>query len=99
MLLNVDTFGIVFNVDIERVDIECTYICDVIIFVWFDVSGLHPLYPVEKRSSLGEVQFVPLWVGLHDTKIDTNEVEDHNVVEPCTKRIKTLKSLKNTKRI
>lgn len=70
--------------------------CDYI--VWFDVSGLHPLYPVEKRSSPGEVQFVPLWVGLHDTKIDTNEVEDHNVVEPCTKRIKTLKSLKNTKR-
>eukprot|EP00434_Breviolum_minutum_P019169 symbB.v1.2.016894.t1/scaffold1302.1/size209015/2 len=46
-------------------------------FQWLlTILSLHPLYPVEKRSSLGEVQFVPLWVGLHDTKIDTNEVED-----------------------
>jgi hypothetical protein len=40
------------------------------------LPGLHPLYPVERVTAKGQVEFQPLWVGLRDTSINAKEVED-----------------------
>eukprot|EP00435_Cladocopium_sp_Y103_P025408 s217_g6.t1 len=46
-------------------------------FQWLlTILSLHPLYPVERVTAQGQVEFQPLWVGLRDTSINTKEVED-----------------------
>lgn len=59
-----------------RIDFNGTQVT-VFGFQWLlTILSLHPLYPVERVTAKGQVEFQPLWVGLRDTSINAKEVED-----------------------
>eukprot|EP00438_Fugacium_kawagutii_P008240 Skav226259 [mRNA] locus=scaffold2708:111537:123105:- [translate_table: standard] len=60
----------------QRIDFNSTTVTAFGLQWLLTILSLHPLYPVERINALGKTEFVPLWVGLRDTNIDTKEVED-----------------------